>query len=162
MKTLCRLLTVSRSGYYDWLQRPHKPGKRAPANHALLAHIRGMHHQYRQAYGALKTWKHLNNIGTECGKHHVARLRVEAGIEAKRKQRFRITVKHHNTPQAAPDLLNRQFSIALPNRAWVGDMTFIRIRQGWLHLAMLLDLYSRKVVGWAFGAHANPCYINKL
>ncbi len=82
-------------------------------------------------------------------------MRVQAGIEAKRKTRFRLTVEHHKTPQAAPNLDNRQFSTTSPNVAWVGDMTFIRTRQGWLHLAVLLDLYSRKVVGWAFGAHAN-------
>ena len=80
---------------------------------------------------------------------------LKLALKPKRKQRFRITVEHHNTPQATPDLLNRQFSIASPNRAWVGDMTFIRTHQGWLHLAVLLDLYSRKVVGWAFGAKAN-------
>lgn len=80
---------------------------------------------------------------------------LKLALKPKRKQRFRITVEHHNTPQATPDLLNRQFSIASPNRAWVGDMTFIRTHQGWLHLAVLLDLYSRKVVGLAFGAKAN-------
>jgi putative transposase len=125
------------------------------ANALLLTQIKAVHTQYRQAYGAVKTWKHLNKVGIVCGKHRIARLRVEAGIEAKRKTRFRLTVEHHKTPQAAPDLLNRQFTTDSPNRAWVGDMTFIRTRQGWLHLAVLLDLYSRKVVGWAFGNKAN-------
>lgn len=125
------------------------------ANNTLLTHIRAVHKQFRQAYGAIKTWKHLNNIGIACGKHRVARLRQAAGIEAKRKQRFRVTVEHHKMPKASPDLLNRSFSTSSPNRAWVGDMTFIRTRQGWLHLAVLLDLYSRKVVGWSFGEKAN-------
>lgn len=150
---MCRVLAVSRSGYYDWLKRA--PSRRATANLQLLDKIRAVHQQFRQAYGALKTWKHLNNIGIACGKHRVATLRKEAGIEAKRKARFRVTVEHHKMPQAAPDLLNRQFSTASPNVAWVGDMTFIRTRQGWLHLAVLLDLYSRKVVGWAFGSKAD-------
>jgi putative transposase len=153
VKTLCRVLQVSRSGYYDWLRR--EPSQRQLANAQLLQHIQAVHRQYRQAYGAVKTWKHLNNIGIACGKHRVARLRAQAGIEAKRKARFRLTVEHHHTPQAAPDLLKRQFTTDSPNRAWVGDMTFIRTRQGWLHLAVLLDLYSRKVVGWAFGNKAN-------
>jgi transposase InsO family protein len=153
VKMLCRVLQVSRSGYYDWLRR--EPSQRKVANAQLLQHIQVAHTQHRQAYGALKTWRHLNKIGIACGKHRVARLRVEAGIEAKRKTRFRLTVEHHNTPQAAPDLLKRQFTTDSPNRAWVGDMTFIRTRQGWLHLAVLLDLYSRKVVGWAFGNKAN-------
>jgi len=152
---MCRALQVSRSGYYDWLQRRHTQSQRAIANVMLLKHIQAVHQQFRQAYGAVKTWKHLNKIGIACGKHCVARLRAAAGIEAKRKARFRVTVEHHKTPQAAPDLLNRQFTTASPNRAWVGDMTFIRTRQGWLHLAVLLDLYSRKVVGWAFGSKAD-------
>ena len=152
---MCRALQVSRSGYYDWLQRRHTPSQRSIANAKLLKHIQSVHQQFRQAYGAVKTWKHLNKLGIACGKHRVARLRREAGIEAKRKARFRVTVEHHKMPQAAPDLLKRQFTTASPNRAWVGDMTFIRTRQGWLHLAVLLDLYSRKVIGWAFGAKAD-------
>ena len=149
IQTLSRVLQVSRSGYYGWLGRT--PSKRTRANHALLAHIRAVHTQHRQAYGAVKTWRYLNSIGIECGKHRVARLRKLAGIEAQRKRRFRLTVEHHHTPKAAPDLLQRQFSTGAPNRAWVGDMTFIRTRQGWLHLVVLLDLFSRKVVGWAMG-----------
>ena len=149
------MLQISRSGFYDWVKRCHVPSQRALANTQLLQHIQAVHSQLRQAYGAVKTWKHLNKVGIACGKHRVARLRAEAGIEAKRKARFRITVEHHKMPKAAPDLLNRQFSTASPNRAWVGDMTFIRTRQGLLHLAVLLDLYSRKVIGWAFGAKAD-------
>jgi len=147
------VLQVSRSGYYDWRKRT--PSQRAVRNEQLLKHIQTVHHQFRQAYGAVKTWKHLNKVGIACGKHRIAKLRQTAGIEAKRKTRFRLTVEHHHTPVAAPDLLNRQFTTASPNVAWVGDMTFIRTRQGWLHLAVLLDLYSRKVVGWAFGNKAN-------
>lgn len=151
--TLCRVLQVSRSGYYGWNKRG--PNQRMIADQELLQHIRTVHNRYRQAYGATKTWRHLNHIGIKCGKHRVARLRMEAGIEAQRKQRFRLTVEHHKSPQAAPDLLQRQFRVSAPDSTWVGDMTFIRTRQGWLHLAVLLDLYSRKVVGWAMGAKAN-------
>jgi len=150
---MCRVLQVSRSGYYDWVKR--SPSKRSIENSTLLSHIQTVHKQFRQAYGAFKTWKHLNNMGIVCGKHRVANLRVKAGIEAMRKRRFRVTVEHHKMPAPAPDLLQRQFSSPSPNRVWVGDMTFIRTRQGWLHLAVLLDLYSRKVVGWSFGDKAN-------
>ena len=152
VQAFARVLRVSRSGYYDWAKR--KPSKRSMANNILLEHIRTVHTQYRQAYGAVKTWQALRQQGVVCGKHRVARLRAQAGIEAKRKARFRSTVEHHKTPQAAPDLLQRQFTTDSPNRAWVGDMTFIRTRQDWLHLAILLDLYSRKVVGWAMGDRA--------
>jgi transposase InsO family protein len=155
VQAFTRVLTVSRSGYYDWLRCAHTPSKQSLANDTLLTQIKAVHAQFRQAYGAVKTWKHLNHIGIACGKHRVSKLRQAAGIEAKRKTRFRLTVEHHKTPQAAPDLLKRQFTTVSPNVAWVGDMTFIRTRQGWLHLAVLLDLYSRKVVGWAFGAKAD-------
>jgi transposase InsO family protein len=152
VQALSNVLQVSRSGYYDWLGRA--PSARAQANHALLEHIRTAHRKHRQAYGALKTWRYLNSVGIICGKHRVARLRKRAGIEAQRKRRFRLIVEHHKTPKAAPDLLQRQFKTEAPNQAWVGDMTFIRTRQGWLHLVVLLDLFSRKVVGWSMGDRA--------
>jgi len=115
----------------------------------LLADIRRVHQEHHEAYGALKTWRALNRQGVACGKHWVARLRREAGIEATRKRRFRVMTEHQQRPAPAPDLLNRQFRTHAPDRAWVGDMTFIRTRQGWLHLAVLLDLFSRRIVGWA-------------
>lgn len=144
---LCRVLEVSPSGYYEWLGR--RPCARTLRDQELLAQIHRLHAQMHQAYGALKTWKALNGEGVACGKHRVARLRKAAGIEARRKRRQRITVEHHKMPALVPDRLERQFKVASPNSAWVGDVTFIRTRAGWLYLAMLLDLYSRKVVGWS-------------
>ena len=155
VKRWCEVLNLSRSAYYAWVKRQQTPNPRMHANAQLLAQVKTVHQQFRQAYGAVKTWKHLNRMGISCGKHRVAKLRADAGIEAKRKQRFRITVEHHKMPAAAPDLVQRQFSAAAPNHTWVGDMTFIRTRQGWLHLAVLLDLYSRKVVGWSMGNKAD-------
>lgn len=152
LQAMSKVLHVSRSGYYDWLGRA--PSARAQANSELLAHIRAAHIRHRQAYGAVKTWRYLNSVGIPCGKHRVAKLRKSAGIEAQRKCRFRLTVEHHHTPKAAPDLLQRQFTSSAPNQSWVGDMTFIRTRQGWLHLVVLLDLFSRKVVGWSMGSRA--------
>jgi putative transposase len=149
---LCQILGVARSGYYDWKARGES--KRSKQNGELLDRIKEVHRASREAYGAVKTWRELNLRGIACGKHRVARLRRQAGIEARRKRRFRLTVEHHHTPKAAPDLLQRQFHTSAPNRAWVGDMTFIRTRQGWLHLVVLLDLFSRKVVGWSMGARA--------
>lgn len=149
---LCRLLGVSRSGYHSWLTRP--VSARELADRKLLVDIRRVHVEHRSVYGGVKTWLTLNERGIVCGKHRVARLRRQAGIEAKRRQRQRITIEHHKTPAAAPDLLQRRFRAGLPNRVWAGDMTFIRTREGWLHLAVLLDLYSRKVVGWAM--HERP------
>ena len=144
---LCRLLAVSRSGFHAWLDRP--ASARKILDEQLLVDIRRVHIEHRQAYGAAKTWRTLNARGIACGKHRVARLRRDAGIEAQRQRRQRIMIEHHKTAAAAPDLLQRHFTVPIPNRIWAGDMTFIRTREGWLHLAVLLDLCSRKVVGWA-------------
>jgi putative transposase len=153
VSALCRVLGVSRSGYYEWAKR--EPSAREQADHSLLQAIRQVHQQHKGAYGALKTWRYLRAQGVCAGKHRVARLRSQAGIEAKRKQRFRVSVEHHKSYQAAPDLLDRKFEASAPDQVWVGDMTFVRTRQGWLHLAMLLDVYSRRVVGWAMGDSPN-------
>ncbi len=144
---LCRQLGVSRSGFHAWVDRA--ASARHLADQRLLVDIRRVHIEHRQVYGGVKTWRTLNARGITCGKHRVARLRREAGIEARRSQRQRIMVEHHKTAAPAPDLLVRRFIAPSPNRIWAGDMTFIRTREGWLHLAVLLDLFSRKVVGWA-------------
>lgn len=143
---LCRFLRVSRSGYYDWLTR--KPSRRAQANQQLLEHIRCIHQQSRERYGIMKCWQILLRQGIACGKHRVARLRALHGIYAKRRRRFVLTTRSKWTRNAAPNRLARQFKTDKPNQAWVGDVTFIPTRQGWLYLSVLLDLYSRKVVGW--------------
>jgi transposase InsO family protein len=158
---LCRLLSVSRAGFYAWCTRGES--ERSRRDHTLLAHIAHVHAASRQAYGAVKTWRELKARGIACGKHRVARLRRQAGIEARRKRRFRVIVEHHHTAPAAPNLVQRRFHVPAPNRIWVGDMTFIRTRAGFLHLAVLLDLYSRRVVGWAMGERPNlPLALNAL
>jgi putative transposase len=149
---MCRVLRVSRSGYYHWLDRPES--RRAREDRALLEHIRRVHLESRRAYGSVKTWRELCSRGVACGKHRVARLRRRDGIEAQRRRRFRLTVENHHTAPAAPNLVQRQFGVVQPNRIWVGDMTFIRTRAGFLYLAVLLDLFARKVVGWAM--HERP------
>lgn len=153
MTRLCRLLGVARSGYYDWKGRGES--KRSQQDRELLARIEAIHQASREAYGALKTWRELRAHGIACGKHRVARLRQHAGIEARRKRRFRITVENHHTLPPAPNLVQRQFQAQSPNRIWVGDSSFIRTRQGFLHLAVLLDLYSRRIVGWGMGTSPN-------
>ena len=149
---MCSLLRVSRSGYYDWVDRP--PSRRAREDGKLLVQIRRVHIQFRRAYGAVKTWRELHDQGVVCGKHRVARLRRQDGIEAQRKRRFRLTVENHYTAAPAPNLVERRFIVAQPNRIWVGDMTFIRTRAGFLYLAVLLDLFARKIVGWSM--HDRP------
>lgn len=146
---LCAALGVSRSGYYEWLDRPES--RRASEDRQLLQSIRALHMQSRQAYGAYKTWQVLRARGIVCGKHRVARVRRQNGIEALRKRRFRIIEEHHKLAPPAPNRLERRFHVAQPDRVWAGDMTLIPTGTGWLHLAVLLDLFSRRVVGWAMG-----------
>jgi len=158
---LCPMLSVSRGGYYAWCARGES--QRSRRDRELLTHIEQVHEASRQAYGAVKTWLELRARGIACGKHRVARLRRQAKIEARRKRRFRVMVEHHFTAPAAPNLVQRQFHVRKPDRVWVGDMTFIRTRAGFLHLAVLLDLYSRRVVGWAMGERPNlPLAANAL
>lgn len=149
---MCSVLRVSRSGYYHWVGRPEST--RAREDRDLLVQIRRVHLQSRRAYGSVKTWRELRDQGIDCGKHRVARLRKRDGIEAQRKRRFRLTVENHHTTAPAPNLVQRQFRVGEPNRIWVGDMTFIRTRAGFLYLAVLLDLFSRNVVGWSM--HDRP------
>ena len=141
------MLRVSRSGYYAWAARPESC--RTRANQRLLIKIHSIHQESRQAYGSLKTWKTLNILGFVCGKHRVARLRRIHGIEARRRRRFKVTTNSRSTGAIAPNLLNRCFRAERPNRVWIGDVTFVATRAGWLYLAVLLDLYSRKVIGWS-------------
>lgn len=144
---MCRVLNVSASGYYGWRTRPECRRKAVDAH--LVSEIRVVHEQSRQAYGSLKTWKALNQRGVRCGKHRVARLRRLAGICARRRRRFKLTTDSKHTAWIAPNLLNRHFTAERPNQVWVGDVTSIPTRAGWLYLAVLLDLYSRKVIGWS-------------
>ena len=155
------MFSVSRAGFYAGRTRGESDRHRR--DRALLAHIAHVHEASRQAYGAVKTWRELRARGIACGKHRVERLRRQAGIEARRKRRFRVIVEHHHTAPAAPNLVQRRFQVPAPNRVWVGDITFIRTRAGFLHVAVLRDLYSRRVVGWAMGARPNrPLALNAL
>jgi len=141
------VLEVSRSGYYSWQNR--KESNRSAQNRAVLVEIHKIHEQSRQAYGALKTWRELKAQEIKCGRPRVARLRRQAGIEACRKRRFRITTQSRAGIVAADNRLNQRFDVESVNRAWVGDITFIATAVGWLYLAVLVDLYARRVVGWA-------------
>jgi transposase InsO family protein len=150
---LCGALCVSRGGYYAWNHRA--PGAREQANARLLEKIKAIHQQSRQTSGSDKTWHQLTRQGETCGRHRVARLRSTNGIEAIRMKRFRASYGARNNAPMSCNLLDRQFSVDRPDRAWVTDTTFISTRQGWVYLAVVVDLYSRKVVGWAMGASNN-------
>ena len=153
VRRMCGVLKVSASGYYGWKIRPLS--KRSQFNKYLAVEIRRIHIESRENYGTIKTWKALKAKGIYCGKHQVARLRKINGIESKRRKRFKVTTLSKNTEWIAPNRLNRSFQTAKPNKVWVGDVTFIATRNGWLYLAILLDLYSRKVIGWSMSERNN-------
>ena len=154
---MCRVLSVSRSGYYAWRERPLSP--RSQANRQLVSEIRRVHEAARGVYGALKTWQQLRVQGIRCGRHRVARLRRRYGIEATRRRRFKVTTRSRQGQVVTPDLVRRGFTVPAPNRVWVGDVTFVPTREGWLYVAVLLDLYSRKVVGWAMAERIDTALV---
>jgi len=147
---LCAALAVSRSGYYAWRDRP--VSARTAEDQRLLPVLCRLHQQAREEYGAIKLWRAVNERGIRCGRHRVARLRKLAGLEARRIRRFRVIVEHHQLPPPAPNLLQQCFVTTTLNRVWVGDFTHVATRAGWLYVAVLLDLYSRRVIGWAMRA----------
>ncbi len=150
---MSRVLQVSRSGYYAWKTRPESP--RIRENRHLLTRIQTVHVRSREAYGVIKTGRALREQGLTVGHNRIARLRQRHGLVAKRVRRFRLSYAARNSEPAAPNLLERNFTVEQANRVWVGDITFIPTREGWLHLAVLLDLYSRRIVGWAMGDRQN-------
>lgn len=150
---LCRVLRVSRSGYYSWLERD--PDRRSEADQELLQEIQRVHREHRGHSGALKTWHVLQLQGVACAKHQVARLRQHHDIVAKRRKRYLATSRSKYNKWLAPNLLRRNFTADQPDRVWVGDVTHVATREGWLFLAVQIDLYSRQVVGWAMHQHNN-------
>ena len=150
VERLCAVLGVSRSGYYAWRRRP--ASAQASANGLLLERMQQLHRQTQARYGAVKMWHALLASGMACGRHRVARLRRMHGLEARRTRRFRMVVEQHQFAPPAPNRLQQVFVAPAVNRIWVGDVTAIATRAGWLYLAVLLDLYSRRVIGWAMSA----------
>lgn len=147
---LCTVLGVSRSGYYAWRCRP--TSARTRANARLLEQMQQLHQQTKERYGAVKLWRALLASGVACGRHRVARLRRQHGLIARRIRRFRVVIERHQFAPPAPNRLQQVFAAPASNRIWVGDLTAIATRAGWLYLAVLLDLYSRRVIGWAMSA----------
>jgi len=151
--TMCRVLQVSRAGYYAWRARPLCD--RVKDDRVLTARIREIQRQVKQRYGSPRTWKELRALGFTCGKNRVARVMRHAGIRAKSARAFRVTTQSKHQQPIAPNRLDRQFSLdtnpqlAHADRVWAADITYIPTREGWLYLAVILDLATRRVVGWA-------------
>jgi len=148
--SLCQNLEVSPSGYYDWQNRRAAPGPRAIENQTLGKKIDQIHSQSRQTYGSPRIVEELRKQGSHHGRNRIARLMKEAGLCGRQKGRYRVqtTDSNHDEP-IAPNRLAQAPKASAPNQLWVADITYIETQEGWLYLAAILDLYSRKIVGWA-------------
>jgi transposase InsO family protein len=144
---MCQVLGVSRSGYYAWGHRPESARRRE--NRRLRAKIRAIHEGSRRTYGSPRVHQALQTQGEACGRHRVARLMREDDLKAKVKKRFKATTDSKHTLPVAPDLLQRDFAPSVPNQVWASDITYIWTGEGWLYLAVTIDLFNRAVVGWS-------------
>lgn len=144
---MCRVLGVVPSGYYAWLQRP--TSKRAQQDDALQPHVRAAFQASRQRYGSPRVHAELRAQGHRVSRKRVARLMRAAGLRARSRRRFRHTTQSKHREPLAPNVVARQFEVTEPNQVWVSDLTYLLTQTGFVYLAVILDLYARRVVGWA-------------
>ena len=147
----CEVLDVSFTGYpQHQLRRKQIAGRRHMTEAALLVHIRAIHAELRGAYGWPRMWRELRRRGVRVGKERVRVLMQQHDIQGRGKRRFRVTTtdSKHSLP-IAPNLLDRNFTVTQPNTTWTGDVTYIATEEGWLYLAVVIDLFSRRIVGWS-------------
>ncbi len=150
IRVQCRVLGVSVAGYHEHMAgRLTIARRRHLSDEALLVHIRAVFAVHRGAYGWPRIWRQLRADGVRVGKLRVQQLMQQHGIRARGKRRFRVTTDSRHGLPIAPNLLNRNFTVAAPNRVWAGDMTYIHTEEGWLFLAVVVDLFSRRIVGWS-------------
>lgn len=147
---LCNVLNVSRSGYYAWRTRP--VSQREMANQQLVEQIKAVHADSKQTYGSPRIYRQLQAQGVPCSENRVARLMRKHGIQARQVKRYKVTTKANKAHSVAPNLLDGDFSASRPDETWLTDISFIPTRVGWLYLAVVMDLFSRRIVGWAMSS----------
>jgi transposase InsO family protein len=158
--TMCRVLEVSRAGYYAWRARPLC--ERVKDDRVLSARIRQIHHEVKGRYGSPRVRMELRALGIRCSRKRVVRLMHAEGLRAKSGRRYRVLTRSDHARPVWENVLGRQFAPAQhprPDAVWVGDITFIPTREGWCYLAVLLDLATRQVVGWALGPSADQALV---
>jgi transposase InsO family protein len=149
VEKMARVLSVSRSGYYAWIHRPES--MRRCQKVELTEQIREIQRQMHHRYGTPRVTRELARRGRSVGHNRVARILREKGLGARPKRRFRVTTKSAQGPVVAVNMLDRRFSAAAVNQKWVSDITYVATAEGWLYLCVIVDLYSRRVVGWSMG-----------
>ena len=147
---LCRVMNVTRSGYYAWQRR--EPSERQKQDMTLLVQVRQFFERSKRTYGSPRILRDLKAAGFDCGKHRVARLMRQAGLRAVVATRLRLMTDSKHALPVADNLLNRDFEAPKPNLKWASDITYLRTGEGWLYLAVVVDLFSRRIVGWSMQA----------
>jgi transposase InsO family protein len=148
---MCRVLDVSRSGYYAW--RDREPSERAKQNVELAAEIVEIHQESRGTYGSPRVHAELRERGFEVSRKRVEKQMRERGLAGRRRPRYRRTTDSNHHEPIAPNIVAREFNVDEPDRVWVADITYIWTLQGWMYLAVVIDLFSRRVVGWSMAEH---------
>jgi putative transposase len=156
---MCQLLEVSRSGYYEWRSRP--PGAPADADQALREKITGYFRQGRGTYGTRRIKPLLAQDGRQVSRRRIGRILAQAGLRCKTRRRVKAPMAAGHAQTVAPNQLHRALTVQAPDKVYVGDMTYLPTGEGWLYLAVVLDLCSRAVVGWAMAAHMRAELVNQ-
>jgi transposase InsO family protein len=158
--TLCEALEVSPSGYYDWEKRKSSPAPRSLQEQLLKLEIQRIHQESRQTYGAARVQRQLRSQGWRHGRNRIARLMRQQGLCGRQKKRYRVvtTDSKHDQP-IAPNRLAQMPKASRPNQVWVADITYVSTAEGWVYVAAILDLYSRRIVGWAVSQQINTALV---
>lgn len=159
VKLLCRVLAVSRSGFYAWLKRP--PCRRDQENERLRVAIRAAHHKTRRTYSTKRLKTELDAEGITAGRDRIGRLRREEGIRCIQKQKFKATTNSNHSLSVAENLLNQEFKPTAPNDVWVSDITYIPTDEGWLYLAGIKDVFTCEIVGYAMGSRMTQALVSQ-
>ncbi len=158
---MCSVLHVSRSGFYVWRRRP--VSEQSQNRETLLSEIKEIHAtRYKESYGSPRVYEELRKKEIPCSENTIARVMQEAGIQSKMKKKFKVTTDSNHVFPVADNVLNREFDSATgPNQLWVSDITYIWTLEGWLYLTSILDLYSRKVVGWSMSSRMTKEFVEE-
>lgn len=150
---MSRVLGVSRSGYYAWLKP--KQNEKEQKRIFLIENILRVFKESKCSYGSPRIYRQLKTEGISCGRHRIARMMRDSAIIARKKRKYKKPVTQRHDRSFAANMLNRQFNYAKPNCAWVSDVSYFWTKSGWLHLAIVMDLFSRRIIGWSMGSHVD-------
>ena len=146
---LCKVMKVSRSGFYDYLHRVNCGTNDSPEKTALTTRVRAIFKEHLSKYGSRRIMKQLNEEGYNVGRYKIRRIMKLLGLKAKMSRRFKVTTDSRHSFPVAPNVLNRNFDVTQPNKVWTADISYVWTLEGWLYLAIVMDLFSRQIVGWA-------------